>query len=48
MLIGIAITEYPCALAVPISEENTIVDISNVIVKSENNIREMVVFIGVS
>ena len=48
MLIGIAITEYPCALAVPISEGNTIVDISNVIVKSENNIREMVVFIGVS
>jgi hypothetical protein len=44
----VAITEYFCALAVPISEENTIVDISNVIVKSENNIREMVVFIGVS
>jgi hypothetical protein len=44
----VAITEYPCALAVPISEENTVVDISNVIVKSENNIREMVVFIGVS
>jgi hypothetical protein len=44
----VAITEYPYALAIPISEENTIVDISNVIVKSENNIREMVVFIGVS
>jgi hypothetical protein len=44
----VAITEYPCALAVPISEENTVVDISNVIVKSENNIREMVVFNGVS
>ena len=44
----VAITEYFCALAVPISEENTIVDISNVIVKSENNIREMVVFNGVS
>jgi hypothetical protein len=44
----VAITEYPCALAVPISEENTIVDISNVIVKSENNIREMVVFMGIS
>jgi len=29
----VAITEYFCALAVPISEENTIVDISNVIVK---------------
>jgi hypothetical protein len=40
-------TEYFCALAVPISKGNT-VDISNVIVKSENNIREMVVFIGVS
>jgi hypothetical protein len=39
----LAITEYFCALAVPISEENT-VDIRNVIVKSENNIREMVVF----
>jgi hypothetical protein len=45
---GKPITEYFCALAVPISEENTVVDISNVIVKSENNIREMVVFIGVS
>ena len=44
----VAITEYFCALAVPISEENTIVDISNVIVKSENNIREMVVFNGLS
>jgi hypothetical protein len=43
----LAITEYFCALAVPISEENT-VDIRNVIVKSENNIREMVVFMGVS
>jgi hypothetical protein len=43
----VAITEYFCALAVPISEENT-VDIRNVIVKSENNIREMVVFIGIS
>jgi hypothetical protein len=44
----VAITEYFCALAVPISEENTVVDISNVIVKSENNIREIVVFMGVS
>ena len=44
----VATTEYFCALAVPISGKNTIVDISNVIVKSENNIREMVVFIGVS
>jgi len=44
----VAITEYPCALAVPISEENTVVDIRSVIVKSENNIREMVVFIGIS
>jgi hypothetical protein len=43
----VAITEYFCALAVPISEENT-VDIRNVIVKSENNIREMVVFMGIS
>jgi hypothetical protein len=34
----VAITEYFCALAVPISEENT-VDIRNVIVKSENNMR---------
>ena len=43
----VAITEYPCALAVPISEENTVVvDIRNVIVKSGNNIREMVVFMG--
>ena len=41
----VAITEYFCALAVPISEENT-VDIRNVIVKSENNLREMVVFMG--
>jgi hypothetical protein len=44
---GKPITEYPCALAVPISEENTVY-IRNVIVKSENNIREMVVFMGVS
>jgi hypothetical protein len=44
----VAITEYFCALAVPISEENTIVDIRNVIVKSENNLREMVAFNGVS
>jgi hypothetical protein len=43
----VAITEYFCALAVPISEENT-VDMRNVIVKSENNIREMVVFMGIS
>jgi hypothetical protein len=41
----LASTEYFCALAVPISEENT-VNIRNVIVKSENNLREMVVFMG--
>jgi hypothetical protein len=39
----VAITEYFCALAVTISEENTVVDISNVIVKSENNIAAVII-----